>query len=92
MPTIDIDKFDETPKVGDKIKVEGRVQSIDEDDGTVEVTYGDVSIMQKRKKRRNRRDDDDDDFTDEVVLQETMMPPESQTLDQALAQSFPNTQ
>lgn len=90
MPVIDIDKFDETPKVGDKIKVEGRVKSIDEDDGTVEVTYGDVSIMQKRKKRRNR--DDDDDFTDEVVLQETMMPPESQTLDQALAQSFPNTQ
>lgn len=92
MPTIDIDKFDETPKVGDKIKVEGRVQSIDEDDGTVEVTYGDVSIMQKRKKRRNRDDDDDDDFTDEVVLQETMMPPESQSLDQALAQTFGNNQ
>lgn len=97
MPTIDIDKFDETPKVGDKIRVKGTVKSIDEDNGEVEVTYGDVSIVDK-KKRKKRRDNDDDDWDDDdddvVYVRDDMMapPPESQSLDNALAQAFPRTQ
>lgn len=94
MPTLDIDMFDDTPKKGDKIKVMGKVKSIDEDSGEVNVTYDDVSIVKKRRKSSSRRDDDDDD--DDVTIDYTMnqdsMPPNTQTLDQALAQSFPNTQ
>lgn len=89
MPTLSIDLFDEEPRVGDKVKVMGKVKSIDEDSGEVEVSYDDVKIVdeKKRKKRRNR---DDDDFEEVVV--ETGMPPESQSLDEALSQAFPNTQ
>lgn len=87
--------FDEDPKVGDKVKVTGKVESINEDSGTVEVSYDDVKIVdpKKRKKRRDRDDDDDDDvfFEDRVVV-DPQMNPNQQTLDQALAQSFPNTQ
>lgn len=92
MPTIDIDQFDEAPHVGDKVKVLGKVKSIDEDTGEVEISYDTVKILddKKRKKKRNRDDDDDDDFEEVVV--ETGMPPESQSLDMALAQAFPNTQ
>lgn len=93
MPKLDIDMFDEDPKVGDKVKVLGKVDSIDGETGEVEVTYDDVKIIdpKKRKKRRNR-DDDDDDFINERVVVEPQMDPNQQTLDQALAQSFPNTQ
>lgn len=92
MPKIDIDMFEDSPKVGDKVKVTGEVESIDEDTGEVEVSYDDVSIVdkeksKKRKKRRNGRDY----FEEEVVVEDQVMP-QSQTLDQALAQSFPNTQ
>lgn len=95
MPRLDIDMFDEDPKVGDKVKVLGNVDSIDEESGEVEVTYDDVKIIdpKKRKKRRNRDDDDDDDeFFNERVVVEPQMDPNQQTLDQALAQTFPNTQ
>lgn len=91
MPKLDIDEFDETPKVGDKVKVMGKVESIDEDSGQVEVSYDDVSIVKKRKK--NRRDnDEDDDFEEVVVTEEQTMEPNSQSLDAALARAFPNTQ
>lgn len=93
MPTLDIDMFDDEPKVGDKIKVTGKVKSIDEDSGDVEVSYDDVNIVDKddKPKKRRKRRDNRDYFEDEVVVRNEMMP-ESQTLDQALAQSFPNTQ
>lgn len=89
MPKLDIDMFDETPKVGDNIKVEGKVESIDKESGEVDVTYGDVSIVEKKKKktRRDRNNDEDD----EIVFEQEMIP-NTQTLDQALAQSFPQTQ
>lgn len=96
MPTIDIDLFDDAPKVGDDVKVLGKVESINEETGDVEISYDDVKIVEKgKKKRKKRRDNDDDDDMDEVIFtrepaMETM--PESQTLDQALAQSFPMTQ
>lgn len=93
MPKIDIDEFDETPKVGDKVKVMGKVDSIDEDTGEVEVTYDDVKIVDKKKRKKRRSDNDDDDDDDVVYVQdETMMAPESQSLDNALAQAFPRTQ
>lgn len=92
MPTLDIDLFDDAPKVGDKVRVKGKVKSIDEETGEVEVSYDDVDIVGKEKKRKKRRNyDTDDDFDDEVIVQTETMP-NSQTLDQALAQSFPNTQ
>lgn len=91
MPRLDIDMFDDEPKVGDKVKVMGKVKSIDEDSGEVEVTYDDVSIVDK-KKRKKRRDSNDDIYDDETIVVDTQMQPQSQTLDQALAQSFPNTQ
>lgn len=91
MPTLDIDQFDEAPNVGDKVRVTGKVKSIDEDSGEVEVTYDDVKIVDE-KKRKKRRDYNTEDELDETVEVSTEMQPNTQTLDQALAQSFPNTQ
>lgn len=88
MPEIDIDMFDDEPKVGDRVKVVGKVKSID-DDGMVEISYDDVSIV--RKKRKKRRDDDDDDFEVVEVMSNSDMS-NSQSLDQALAKAFPQTQ
>lgn len=92
MPKLDIDMFDNEPKVGDKIKVMGKVRSIDEDSGEVEVSYDDVTIVKKNKKRRSDNDDDDDD--DVVFVESTKEPgmSNSQSLDAALAQAFPQTQ
>lgn len=92
MPTLDIDMFDENPKVGDKIKVLGKVKSIDEESGEVTVTYDDASIVDKKKRKKRRDNDDDDDFDDETIVVETQMEPQSQNLDQALSQSFPQYQ
>lgn len=94
MPKLDIDKFDEAPHVGDKIKVTGKVKSIDEDTGMVEVSYDEVKIVDE-KKRKKRKDRDDDDFEDEIVFEETatdMNGSNSESLDAALARSFPPTQ
>lgn len=93
MPKIDIDMFDDTPKVGDKVKVMGKVKFIDEDSGEVEVSYDDVSIVKKNKKRSDRNDnDDDDDDMDGTMTIDTQVFPQSQSLDAALGQAFPNTQ
>lgn len=89
MPTLDIDMFDDTPKVGDKVKVLGKIKSIDEDSGDVSISYDDVSIVKKKKKSKS--DSDDNDSDDDVIVYDSM-PPNSQTLDEALNQSFPNTQ
>lgn len=92
MPRLDIDMFDEDPKVGDKVKVTGKVESIDEDSGEVEVSYDDVKIVdEKKRKKRRDRDDDDIIYDDEVVVS-TQMEPNDQSLDTALARAFPNTQ
>lgn len=93
MPKLDIDMFDSEPKVGDKVRVKGKVESIDEDTGEVEVSYDDVDIVGKEKKRKKRRDNDND-FDDDVdiVYTQDQMNPNTQTLDQALGQAFPNTQ
>lgn len=95
MPTIDIDLFDDEPKVGDKVRVKGKVESIDEDTGKVEISYDDVDIVGKEKKRKKRRSrDNDNDFDDDVdiIYTQDQMNPNTQTLDQALGQAFPNTQ
>lgn len=93
MPTLDIDMFDEEPKVGDKVKVTGKIKSIDEDDGTVDISYDDVKIVDEKKRKKRRSDRNDDDFIDdETVIVQNEMPPNMQTYDQALATAFPNTQ
>lgn len=89
MPILDIDMFDENPKVGDKVKVLGKVKSIDEDTGEVDVSYDDVKIL---KKKRNRDSDSDEDDDDEEMVMRPEMFPESQNLDSALGRAFPNTQ
>lgn len=85
MPRISIDMFDESPKVGDKVKVMGKVKSINEDTGEVEVSYDDVSVV------KNKKRDDNDDNNDDVIMEEEVYP-ETQTLDSALGRAFPNTQ
>lgn len=76
MPKLNIDQFEETPNVGDKVKVIGKVQSIDEDSGMVEVSYDDVSIVGKEKETNLEKE----------------MSPETQTLDESLAESFPRSE
>lgn len=88
MPRLDIDMFDDSPKVGDKVKVLGKVKSIDEDSGEVEVTYDDVSIVKKTRKNR----DNDDDSDDVEITMDRQVYPEDQSLDAALGRAFPNTQ
>lgn len=77
MPRLNIDQFEETPNVGDKVKVIGKVKSIDEDSGMVEVSYDDVSIVGKEESKPK--------YDKEIM-------PESQSLDDALAESFTKTQ
>lgn len=91
MPTLDIDMFDDTPHVGDKVKVTGKIEEINEDTGKVEVSYDEVDIVGKEKKRKKRRDYNNDDDVD-IVYTQDQMSPNTQTLDQALGQAFPNTQ
>lgn len=90
MPTLEIDMFDDAPKVGDKIKVMGKVESIDEDTGEVDVSYDDVKIVKKSKKRRDNDDDDEDVVVTESMDQEMM--PQSQSLDGALNSYFTRTE
>lgn len=86
MPILNIDMFDETPSVGDKVRVTGKIQSIDEENGEVDVSYDKVTIVNNKK--RSRKDDDDV----EVETTEEEMMPNTQTLDDALARSFDTTQ
>ena len=76
MPKLNIDDFNETPKIGDVVKVTGKVQSINEDTGEVEVSYDEVTVSDKSKEPKG------DDSMNE----------ESQDLDNALAQAFPQNQ
>lgn len=92
MPKIDIDMFDDSPKVGDKVKVIGKIKFIDEDSGEVEVSYDDVSIIKKDKNRSDRGDDNNDEMMDETMTINTEMDPNTQSLDSALGRAFPNTQ
>lgn len=77
--------FDDAPNVGDKIKVIGKVKSIDEDNGEVDVSYDDVSIVKNMKENM-----DSEDGEDEMMEDSTMS--NSQSLDEALSKAFPQTQ
>lgn len=93
MPILNIDDFETEPRVGNKVKVIGRVKSIDEDSGEVDVTYDKVTIVKKSKNRKDRDDDDDDD--DDIIVRDTMeteTEPNQMNLDQALANQFGYTQ
>jgi len=90
MPKLDIDMFDESPKVGDKVKVLGKVTHIDEESGEVDVSYDKVTIVNKRKKK-DRSDDSDDSDDVEMVMDEEVTP-NDQSFDVALNRAFPNTQ
>lgn len=90
MPKLDIEMFDDEPKLGDRIKVMGKVKSIDDDTGMVEVSYDDVSIV--KKKRNDKRDDDDEDGVVAVEVMSNSDMSNSQSLDEALSKAFPQTQ
>jgi len=80
MPSLKIDMFDSPPSVGDKVQVDGEVKSIDEKAGTVEVSYDKVTNV---------------DETAGGHPSQGMKPADmgnSQSLDQALAKAFPQTQ
>ena len=89
MPKIDIDMFEVSPKVGDKVKVLGKINHIDEESGEVDVSYDTVSVVNKRKKK----DREDSDESDEVeVAMDEEVTTNDQSLDNALMRAFPNTQ
>lgn len=91
MPILDIDMFDEDPNVGDKVRVTGKVKSIDEETGEVDISYDDVKIVDE-KKRKKRRDNDDDMDDDVEIVVDSQNFPQDQSLDTALMRAFPNTQ
>lgn len=65
MPRIDIDKFDKEPSVGDKVKVVGKVKEIE--DGMVEISYDEVTIVNKKDKDRDESDNSDDSKVDGMM-------------------------
>ena len=89
MPTLNIDQFDTEPKVGDKVRVEGKVKSINTDTGEVDVSYDNVDIVNKRKKSSSNSDSTDNiDNTDKMTTDNNP----GMNLDQALQNSFGYTQ
>lgn len=84
MPRLNIDEFNEEPSVGDKVKVVGKVKSIE--DGMVEISYDKVTIMDK--KRRKNRDNDDDDDDDFVEVSEETTVTDGMNADEALNRYF----
>lgn len=87
MPKLSIDMFDESPKVGDKVRVIGKINHIDEDSGEVDVSYDKVSVVNKRKSSDKSSDAED---LEPTMDDETA--PNDQSLDSALMKAFPNTQ
>lgn len=65
MPRIDIDQFDKEPSVGDKVKVVGKVKEIE--DGMVEISYDEVTIVNKKDKDRDESDNSDDSEVDGMM-------------------------
>lgn len=88
MPKLDIDMFDDEPHVGNKVKVIGKIKSIDEDSGEVEVSYDKVTIVKKHKNRDNS-DDNEDDVTFTETTETSSQP---MNIDQAMQNSFGYTQ
>lgn len=86
--------FDESPKVGDKIKVIGKIKSIDDQSGQVEASYDSVTIITKRHMSKNSKNDHyvEANPPDQTGQDQGGMNPNSQSLDQALSQAFPQTQ
>lgn len=85
MPNINLDEFDDAPDIGDRVIVKGKVLSIDEETGEVEISYDSVKIRnQKKRKNRDNDDDDDDDDDVDIVYRDEM------SVDEALSRSFPN--
>jgi hypothetical protein len=80
MPTLNIDQFDEPPKIGDQVTVTGKVNSIDQNSGDVDVSYDSVSLG-----GQNNQSPDNEQT-------ETENPDEPENLDSALSKAFPNTQ
>lgn len=76
MPKLNIDDFSETPKIGDTVNVTGKVKSIDENSGEVEVSYDEITLSNKTKTSETENTSND----------------ESQSLDNALSQAFPQNQ
>lgn len=79
MPTLQLDDFDDTPSVGDRVTIKGEIESIDTETGEVEVSYDSVKTKEDRKRKRRDRDNDDDDDDDDDFV----------TLDQAMVRAFP---
>lgn len=78
--------FDKAPKVGDKVKVLGKVNSINEDSGEVEVTYDDVSIVKKSSKSSS------DDNNDDTMTMDMESNPNTNSLDASLNSYFNQSQ
>lgn len=85
MPKLDIDQFDKEPSLGDKVKIVGKVKSIE--DGMVEISYDKVTIMDK-KRRKNRDDNNDDDDDDFVEVSEETTVTDGVSADEALNRYF----
>lgn len=83
MPNINLDEFDDAPDIGDKVTVKGKVLSIDEETGEVEISYDSVKVGDKNQNRKDRDYDDEEDDDMDVVVRDEM------TVDEALSRSFP---
>jgi len=79
MPKLNIDQFDTEPSVGQKVRVEGEVKSIDQDTGEVEVSYDKVETID-----RSESSEENSESSDNSV--------QGVNLDDALKKSFNYTQ
>lgn len=77
MPNLNVSDFEKQPSVGDKIRVEGEIKSIDTGTGEVEASYDSIKILNKK------RSSDEGESSSEENSPETSM-----DLDQALEKNF----
>lgn len=86
MPTLSLEEFANPPKIGDKITVTGKVESINEESNEVEVSYDTIKVNNKKSSEmKKEKDSDSDDEEETETSTETI-----ETVDEAMAREFPN--
>lgn len=85
MPKLNVEMFDEAPSKGDEVTIKGKVLSIDQDSGDVEVSYDVVTSKTKEEEGEDR-----EEVMEEKGEEASYKAPES--LDEALGKAFQKTQ
>lgn len=64
MPKLNIEDFETPPQVGQTVRVEGKVKSIDEDSGEVDVSYDKIEITEGSDNESDEGSEDSEESGD----------------------------